>query len=325
MRLGAAVITRLYRSDAGVVYVEFIICFVPIFLCFLGIVQFAFIASAKLVVQHAAITGARSAIVVLEDDHRDYQGEGFGIIEYQRGRSRRSLFRDRLRTVMQWFRVDGSAFDHNLLYNRGGPRLRDLRFAVYLPLLAISPSAEQISRWFGIDFNSCNFQSETEVSLHGAIGRCPELRFAAGLLYNRVAAAVTFPTAPGSDSFVQGALGPTDTVTVRVTYLFPCDVPLVSRFMCNSLLDLSGLGRSIGEIVRMVENADVSDVEASYRNFQSITQDIRGRAGQYAQTVKELSYAEMPGLLLPLLLTSARFVVLRAEASMLIQGANYYR
>jgi len=319
------VISRLVRSDVGVAYVEFLIAFTPVFLCFLGIVQLAFIASAKLVVQHAAITGVRSAIVVLEDDHNDYREDGFGVISYLGSDSRRSSFQEKLPTVMQWFGADGSSFDHNLLYNRGGPRLRDIRFAVYLPLLAISPSIEQIGGWFGIEFDMCNWQNEAKTSLRRAIGRCPALRFATGLVYNRAAAAVTFPNAPGSDSFVQGALGPQDTVTLRVTYLYPCAVPLVSRFICNSLLDLSGLGPSIGEIRQAVENADPTDVEGLYERFRSITHEARGRVDQYAQTVKELSYTEMPGMLLPLMLTSTRFVVLRAEASMVNQGANYYR
>jgi hypothetical protein len=230
-----------------------------------------------------------------------------------------------LNSVIQWFRTEGSELGRNLFYNRGGPRLRDIRFAVYLPLLVISPSVEQISGWFGIDLDPYNWQSDTKDSLRRAIGRHPELRFVAGLLYNRAAAAVTFPVGPGSDSFIQGALGPQDTVTLRVTYLYPCVVPLVSSFMCNSLLDLSGLSRSVGEIRRTVENANLSDVAGLHRRFRSITQEVRARASQYAQIVKELSHAEIPGMLLPLMLTSTRFVVLRAEATMLIQGANYYR
>ncbi len=318
-------INQLYRSNAGVVTVEFLISFIPVFLCFLGIVQLAFIASAKLVVQHAAITGARSAIVVLEDDHDNYEGEGFGVIDYRGSGNRRSSFQEKFNTVMQWFRPDGSALDHNPFYNRGGPRLRDIRFAVYLPLLSISPSVDQIGGWFGLDLDPTNWQNQTQDSLHRAIGRHPELRFVAGLLYNRAAAAVTFPTQPDSDSFIQGALGPHDTVTLRVTYLYPCTVPLVSSFMCNSLLDLSGLHRSADEIRRTIGNTGLSDVAGLHRRFQSITREVRSRTSQYAQIVNELSHAEMPGILLPLMLTSTRFVVLRAEASMLIQGADYYR
>jgi hypothetical protein len=307
------------------VYIEFLISFIPVFLFFLGIVQLAFIASAKLVVQHAAITGVRSAVVVLEDDCDDYQGEGFGVIDYHGSSSQRSSFREKLDSVMNWFRADDSALDHNLFYDRGGPRLRDIRSAVYLPLLAISPSVERVSGWFGFDFNPYDWGSETKDSLLRAIGRHPELRFAAGLLYNRAAAAITFPDTPGSESLIQGPLGPRDTVTLRVTYLYPCTVPLVSSFMCNSLLDLAGLSRSVKEIRQTVENADLSDVEGLHQKFRIVTRDARTRASQYAQIVKELSHAEMPGMLLPLLLTCTRFVVLRAEASMLIQGADYYR
>ncbi|MBN1653973.1 MAG: pilus assembly protein [Deltaproteobacteria bacterium] len=313
------------RSAAGAVYLEFLIAFVPIFLFFLGIVQLAFIASAKLVVKHAAVMGARSAIVVLEDDHSEYKTEGFGVIDYRGGRARRPSFETTLSGVQRWFGNEATNVDHALFYSRGGPRLRDIRFAVYMPLLAISPSIDQIGLWFGIDRNPYAQPSRAGESLRSAIGEHPELRFAAGLLYNRVAAAITFPTGPGADSFVRSAFGPNDTVTVRVTYLYPCAVPLASRFVCNSLLDIAGVGRSLSEIGRTIENIGPSDIPSLQQQYQSISRDLPRRAGRYRQIAHELSYAEIPGLLLPMMLTSTYFVALRAEASMPIQGADYYR
>jgi hypothetical protein len=327
-QLGIAIMGKpstLFRSVSGVVYVEFLICFIPVFLCFLGIVQLAFIASAKLVVQHAAITGARSAIVVLEDDNDAYAGEGFGVIDYNGSSNRPSSLQEKLSGILPSVQSDQTPIDPTLLDSRGGPRLRDIRSAVYMPLLAISPSIDQIGQWFVIGLDASASLSDSTQSLKTAIGNRPELRLLAGLLYNRVASAVTFPSEPGSRSFIQGAFGPTDLVTVRVTYLYPCAVPLVSRFMCNSLLDISGLSRSITDIRHAIENINLSRVGELQQTYHQITRGLPNRADETAQTAQEMGYAEMPGLLLPLMAMPTRFVALRAEATMQIQGADYYR
>lgn len=44
---------------------------------------------------------------------------------------------------------------------------------------------------------------------------------------------VAFPAGPGSDSLRAG-FGPADMVTVRVSYRFPCSVPLARRIMCRN-------------------------------------------------------------------------------------------
>ncbi len=73
----------LRHDSRGVVYVEFLIAFFPLLVIFLGICQLALIASARLVVQHAALAAARSAIVVLEDSPDDFGGAGKGkLTEY---------------------------------------------------------------------------------------------------------------------------------------------------------------------------------------------------------------------------------------------------
>lgn len=61
------------RKDArGAVYVEFLIVFMPIFVMFMSLVQFAFVQTANLVTKHAAVQAARAAIVVLPDDPNFY-------------------------------------------------------------------------------------------------------------------------------------------------------------------------------------------------------------------------------------------------------------
>lgn len=56
----------------GVVYAEFLIAFLPIFVFFLGMVQLALVYGCKLAVQRAANNAARAAVVVLDDDPRWY-------------------------------------------------------------------------------------------------------------------------------------------------------------------------------------------------------------------------------------------------------------
>lgn len=72
---------RLTTGDArGAVYVEFIIAFMPIFVLFLAICQLSLLVVARLVVSHAAVTAARAAVVVLEDDPKYYRDVPRGTI-----------------------------------------------------------------------------------------------------------------------------------------------------------------------------------------------------------------------------------------------------
>ncbi len=65
----------LARDTRGVVYVEFLLAFVPIFTLFLGIAQLVLLWGGRLVVGHAATRAARAAAVVLDDDPRYYDRE----------------------------------------------------------------------------------------------------------------------------------------------------------------------------------------------------------------------------------------------------------
>lgn len=56
----------------GAVMVEFLVAFLPLFIFFECLVQLAGLYTAKLVVQHAASTAARAAVVVLNDNPKYY-------------------------------------------------------------------------------------------------------------------------------------------------------------------------------------------------------------------------------------------------------------
>jgi Flp pilus assembly protein TadG len=56
------------KNERGVVYVETLIGFLPVFLFFFGTLQLIDLSMAHLVVEHAASAAARAAVVVLPDD-----------------------------------------------------------------------------------------------------------------------------------------------------------------------------------------------------------------------------------------------------------------
>jgi hypothetical protein len=62
----------------GALYVEFLIGFLPMFCFFLLLVQYGYLQTASVVVNHAAATTARAAIVVLHDDPKHYGGAPVG-------------------------------------------------------------------------------------------------------------------------------------------------------------------------------------------------------------------------------------------------------
>lgn len=60
--------TRRSLGDArGAAYVEFLIAFLPVFLMFLALSQYCLLVLARLVLEHAAVAGARAAAVVIAD------------------------------------------------------------------------------------------------------------------------------------------------------------------------------------------------------------------------------------------------------------------
>lgn len=140
-------------SDArGVVMLEFLIAFVPVLVLFLGAVQLALLSAAELVVQHAAIAGARSAAVVLDDDLARYENAARG----------------------------------DLL----GARAQAISRAVLHPLSTLAASV-------------------------------PE------------ATTVAFPVAPSSPQLATDFAEDAETVTVRVTHLARCVVPIARALGCE--------------------------------------------------------------------------------------------
>lgn len=144
---------KTLRADArGAVYVEFLIVFLPLFVMFMSLVQFAFVQVANLVTKHAAVQAARAAIVVLPDD---------------------------------------PAYYGNVPVNKvSGDRKTVIEAAARGRLLAVSSGF-------------------------------PDFK-------------IKFPTSPGGDDD-KTQYQQDDIVRVRVTYQYPCKIPIGARFVCNIL------------------------------------------------------------------------------------------
>jgi hypothetical protein len=150
-------VTSLGNDRRGAAYVEFLIAIVPFIVFVSCVLQGVLLQFADLTVERAASAAARSAVVVLDDDPRQYRGE-----------------------------------PRNLAI-QGGARVAAIRRSASNVLAALPAAAR------------------------------------AGL-ESRLT--VAFPAGADSDSLRSG-FGPGDMVTVRVSYRFPCGVPLARRIMCR--------------------------------------------------------------------------------------------
>ena len=292
---------QLGQNDRGAAYLEFLIAFLPMFTMMLLLVQLALLGQAQLVVRHAANTALRSAIVAIDEDPRLYGGSE--------------------RLVLRPDGARGSATAGGPLASlglgslplRGDPRTRDIHLAGYVPLLAIAPTSSQI------------FTTRQTRSVSRALGGDSLTRAGFGLLYVMGAAAVTLPDGPGSTRHRTDFHGQRD-VTVRVTFAYPCLIPLASRMMCDSWLELQ-TGFPL---------ATTSDLYDRLRGGISTPEDLRAidaaidrvnrqraRLDRMEPRTEELEHAETPSLLWLTLANGTRFSVLQAEATLPLQSAPY--
>lgn len=211
----------LLADQRGVVFLEFLIAFVPIWTFSLCLFQFAMISQADLLVRHAADAAARSASVVLPDDPGEYGGEPTMSV----GRNRVTVGAlvaalGRASSVLRTPSSDSlaSAFSDRVLGNLGRSRLNTIRLAAHIPLMPLTP---------------INVGRDPRPSLRKALGGARSLFNA--LYYQPFAVAVTFPGE--QNGRVDGP-----EVTVRVTYAYQCTVPLARRILCRSFGALGGAG-----------------------------------------------------------------------------------
>lgn len=214
-------------GERGAVYVEFLIVFMPLFFLFLTVCQFALLAAARLVVQHAALSGARSAIVILEDDPNHFGGAARGSLSKGNTTTTPSIEQvlASLSGLPTW-----AASSVQAQGPQQGPRMAPIREAVEFPLLALAPREDTVSRP----------QDGSVASSLGA-SAAGQIMFALG--YTRAAAVITVHLS-GSDELAPDPVDPNAAISVHVTYLYTCGVPLVRALICRSLDSLLGTPQS---------------------------------------------------------------------------------
>jgi hypothetical protein len=282
-------VTHSARDQRGAVYVEFLLAFPPLFLLFLGICQLTLVATAKLVVQHAANRAVRTAIVVLDEGPELYGGAprgsltsgvarpGTGMEDLLAGLVVAPAAAPNISSGAGFFQSTAEAVEV-LAKTQGGARMRPIRNAAYQPLLALAPRLS--GRPAG--------QSLAD-GLGGQLVRA--------LAYTRGAAVVTVQATPGSDELAE-KVEPKATVTVRVTYFYQCSVPVVRALVCRSLARL------------LEESLEGPDDEGSVGRFLDLKQ-------RFDQAEDPRGLRALAG--------DAFFTVLEAETTLPNQGAAYYQ
>jgi len=281
------------RDARGIVYVEFVFAFMPLLVMFLSICQLAFLTMGRLVVQHAALCGARAAIVVLEDDPTKYAdaprgnlndgepsvGDLEGILESVGLGEVDSTLRDAGVTD-----IFGEKTDDRSGTQRGA-RMVSIRAATTMPLLLLAPNESAVAVG-GLD------------SVAGSLSGDFISRLPFSLAYTSAAAVTTVHTDARSEELAPENIPRTGPVTVRVTYLMPCGMPLARMLICQPLAKL------------LKSSTDLPSVRAALGSEESVF----ARRLRHAQGVAALKDLVSP---------SARFVVLTAQTTLPNQGAAY--
>jgi hypothetical protein len=278
----------LGRDCRGVVYVEFLVAFVPLFVMFLGTCQMALLATARIAVRQAAFAAVRTAVVVLEDAPEEFDDAPRGSLSKGAGSARRTmsaLFTG-ISAVAGGFAAPSLGRLHGAAHGpQRGARMAPIRAAAYVPLFGFVPREESI-----VTPVSDNLGRSLPVDV--------ERRFSFAVDYLQSASAVTLQAARGDDALATDPVAAKAVVTVRVTYLYPCSVPVVRSLMCKTLSSLLG----------STEHHSAFGIPIPPGGTE-----LRAR----------LELAEAPGALETLAGEGARFIAMDAEASLPNQGAGY--
>ena len=110
----------LTQDTRGAVYVELLIAIIPVLTLAMGIFQLTELYTAKVLVDHAAVSAARSAITVFADDPKFYGGEP---ANEERPR-RAAAVRTAALRAMAPFIMDGSLRTADVTFPDGVPKTR---------------------------------------------------------------------------------------------------------------------------------------------------------------------------------------------------------
>lgn len=306
---------RLAKDERGAVYVEFLLVFLPVFLIFLGLVQASLLYTANIVVRHAANTAARAAMVVLDDDPAEYDDEARNDMTGEGGSEGSSSSSSNPLGGFLDMTGEGStttSSDEGDSGDLGGKRVAAIRGAAQVALLSLSPPLD----------NVVSPQNVKAVSQAIGADASSTSRLAGAALYNQMAVAVTFPQRRGDNDNYRTTVGMRDPVTVRVSYLFSCAVPIVNRLICDSMVAImTGVPlEALKDFQETVSNED--STFAQIQSAQHMLDTRRTRLDDGKPGYEELEEAAMPSLRYYTLL-GGRYYVLRGEAVMPNHGASY--
>ncbi len=242
------------RDECGAVYVEFLIAFFPLFLLFLGVCQLALIAAAETVVRHAAYSGVRTAIVVLEADPKKFDNADRGYLRKGRASKIRGLddvveklgiSRVAVERAKQFFSdkmVDGAT-------SQQGARMVPIKTAALLPLLPLSPNEALVRE-----------QSE---SVRFALNSTSDHQLGFALEYTKSAGLVTVLDSPQSETNALDPIALNAPVTVKVAYLFHCSIPIVRAMLCSTLRD--SMGKDLSTVAVKYKTAAIFRTDARFK------------------------------------------------------------
>ncbi|HLU67869.1 MAG TPA: TadE/TadG family type IV pilus assembly protein [Kofleriaceae bacterium] len=230
----------LHRDQGGSVYVELLVVVLPFLLLILGIAQLALLYVAGSLTQHAARRAVRAAVVVLDDDPRHYGGAPRNAL------AGGALASDPLDDLLAGLGLSG---DRSGESGAGRARLHAIWAAAAAPLLPLSPALV-----------------DDGPSVASALGGGrPESRAAAAARTLRSALSISFPAGPGQ-SALRDRFAPEDLVTVRVTYVHRCAVPLARHVLCGGAPggDAPGAGEAGGRFRVLRAEATLPNHGARY-------------------------------------------------------------
>ena len=108
-------IDRVIADRRGVVFVEFLIAFLPVYTFFLCLIQLALLFAVRLVAEHAAVDAARAAAVVIGDDPKRYNGERINRLTVK-GSARYDVVRNAALLSMAPLILNGFVHDVNVVF-----------------------------------------------------------------------------------------------------------------------------------------------------------------------------------------------------------------
>jgi len=179
-------------------------------------------------------------------------------------------------------------------HRQQGARMAPIRSAAYMPLTVLAPPTAWLE------------PRGQAGSLGDALAVGMRSRVVAALEYNRAGAVVTLQAGPLVDELAPEPIGRKAAVTVRVTYLYYCSIPIVRALGCKSIRDLTG------------------EMPGAAPALFGSNGSVSARTPDQKRLAAVLSLAEEPQSLARLDAEGARFVALTAETTLPNQGADYY-